>query len=187
LYAAARKQLPYIIVSPVVLTNGGVDLRGSPKYNYAKSVWDEVDRTGSCRFDLDGLAAIIADVHRRYGGESRAYITGFSAGAHAMWAFVLQHPESVAGAAPASGNYLGRCMAETSFSTEAGRARLPIRSFIGQDELGGALEAQFQSAKHEAEAHGYRNISERSVPGGHDPHADAVLSYFASLTRAGTR
>src|SRR4051812_27133579 len=56
-FIAARKQMPFIIVSPVVLTNGGnIDTwPTNPKYNYAPSVWDEVDKTGQCEFDLKGV------------------------------------------------------------------------------------------------------------------------------------
>src|SRR5258707_5223735 len=58
-YVRARRSMPFIIVTPVILTNGGDDLRGLPNYQYSDAVWDEVDRSGKCRFDLDGLSAVI--------------------------------------------------------------------------------------------------------------------------------
>ena len=183
LYNRARTEIPFIIVSPFVLTNGGTDLRRSPKYNYASEVWDEVDRIGPCKFDLGGLTSVIDDVHRKYNGETPVFITGFSAGAHAMWAIVFKHPDLFAAAAPASGNYSGRCMDDGLFSTSENRARLPIKEFLGRDEIGRGLDAQFAHAREEGRDHGYASISLEVVDGDHDPHAAAVLNWFTAIVR----
>jgi poly(3-hydroxybutyrate) depolymerase len=185
LYAHAAAGTPFVIVSPVVLTNGGTNLRHSPKYRYAAAVWDNIDKTGACAFDLDGLAAVIADVQQRDSGRPKVYITGFSAGAHAMWAIVFHRPDLLAAAAPASGNYNGRCVTDDGFSVYAGRAGLPIEGILGDDELGRGLDTQFERAKGVATTHGYTNISREIVAGEHDPHADAVVKFFRGLLDVG--
>ena len=46
-FVAARAHMPFIIVSPVILTDGGGDhQRNLPEYHYASAVWDEIDKTG---------------------------------------------------------------------------------------------------------------------------------------------
>jgi putative esterase len=184
LYNRARQEIPFIVVSPIVLTNGGTNLRHSPQYNYASEVWDEVDRTGRCKFDLYGLTGVINDVRRRYNGETPVFITGFSAGAHAMWAMVFKHPELFVAAAPASGNYAGRCMDDGRFSMSHNRAQLPIKGFLGGDEIGRGLDLQFARAREEGRSHGYASISLEVVDGDHDPHAAAVLKWFTTIAKA---
>jgi poly(3-hydroxybutyrate) depolymerase len=181
-YAAARKHMPFIIVSPVILTDGGGDdQRNLPEYHYASEVWDQIDKTGICVFDEQGLDAIMTDLRQQYGAEDSFFITGHSAGAHLTWAMVLMHPENVAAAATSCGNFNGRCISKVS--TAAERVNLPVRAFQGEvDEHRQGLEGQFAKAKELATAHGFKNISFEVVKGaGHVPLADQVLAYFLSL------
>jgi poly(3-hydroxybutyrate) depolymerase len=181
----ARGNLPFILVTPVILTNGGADLRPLPEYHYAAAVWDEVDRSGKCEFDFEGLEAIVGDVQAKYRGEAKVFITGHSAGAHLAWAMILQHPEKLAAAAVTCGNYKGRCMTEESFSKAHDRADLSVKGFQGAlDPARIPLEAQFQDGRAAALQHGYRNISYEVVPdAGHNPFAGRVLEYFDSLRK----
>jgi poly(3-hydroxybutyrate) depolymerase len=179
----ARGSLPFILVTPVILTNGGADLRPLPEYHYPTAVWDEVDRSGKCKFDFEGLEAIIGDVQAKYRGDAKVFITGHSAGAHLAWGMVFQHPEKLAAAAVTCGNYKGRCMTEEGFSTAQDRAELPVKGFQGAlDRARTPLEGQFQGGRSVAEQHGYRNISFEVVADArHDPFARRVLEYFDSL------
>jgi poly(3-hydroxybutyrate) depolymerase len=186
IYAAARKRMPFIIVSPMILTDGGGDnQRNLREYHYTSAVWDQIEKTGICAFDQDGLEAIIADLRQQYGAEEKYFITGHSAGAHLTWAMVLMHPEELAGSATSCGNFNGRCVSKVSSAAE--RADLPIRGFQGElDEHRQGLEGQFARAKEVAIAHGYRNISFEVVKGaGHVPLADQVLAYFSSVLSSG--
>jgi len=181
-YATARKQMPFIIVSPVILTDGGGDdQRNLPEYHYASKVWDQIAKTGICMFDQQGLNAIMTDLQRQYGAEEKYFITGHSAGAHLTWAMVLMHPEKLAAAATSCGNFNGRCI--TKVSNAAQRVKLPVRAFQGElDEHRQGLEGQFTRAREVGAAHGYRNISFEVIKGaGHTPLADQVLAYFSSL------
>jgi poly(3-hydroxybutyrate) depolymerase len=184
-YVAARKHMPFMIVSPVILTDGGGDhQRNLPEYHYASEVWDQIDKTGICVFDQQGLDAIMTDLREQYGAEEKYFITGHSAGAHLTWAMVLMHPEKLAAAATSCGNFNGRCIAKVS--GEAARVNLPVRAFQGElDEHRQGLEQQFAKAKQVAAAEGYRNISFEVVKGAsHVPLAEQVLAYFSSLHRS---
>jgi poly(3-hydroxybutyrate) depolymerase len=181
-YATARKHMRFIIVSPVILTDGGGDdQRNLPEYHYASEVWDQIGKTGICAFDQQGLDAIMTDLRQQYGAEDKFFITGHSAGAHLTWAMVLTHPEKLAAAATSCGNFNGRCITTVSSATQ--RVKLPVRAFQGEvDEHRQGLEGQFARARDVATAHGYRNISFELVKGaGHAPLADQVLAYFNSL------
>ncbi len=189
IYVKARKQLPFILVSPAILSNGGSDFRHMAEYNYASSVWDDVEKNGFCGFDLAGIDAVIADVRAQYHGD-QVYFTGHSAGGHLTWMMVLLRPDRIAAAAPSAGNFTNRCIDDASkISTSAARTRLPVREFIGEvDEHRSGLEDQFQKAKALAAAHGYQNISFEVVKGEHHvPLAEPVLRWFYTLLPAGER
>jgi poly(3-hydroxybutyrate) depolymerase len=181
-YAIARNHMPFIIVSPVILTDGGGDhQRNLPEYHYAPEVWDQIESIGICAFDQQGLDAIMTDLRQQYGAEDKYFITGHSAGAHLTWAMVLMNPEKLAAAATSCGNFSARCISTVSNATQ--RVSLPVRAFQGEiDEHRQGLEGQFARAREVATAHGYKNISYEVVKGaGHVPLAGQVLAYFSSL------
>jgi len=183
LFADARNNLPFIIVTPVNLTNGGGDLRHAPEYNYAPAVWDEVDKTSWCDFDARGLDAVIDDVQRQYNGEAKYFIAGHSAGAHLVWMTVFRQPERLLGAATTGGNFRNRCIDKVSVAPE--RMGLPEKGFLGEkDDARTPLETQFKDAQDFARAHGYKVLSFDIIKGeGHTPMPDLVLAYFYSLLK----
>lgn len=185
LFAAARGSHQYIIVTPVNLTNGGdpSQFRQLSEYRYSSAVWDEVDRVGWCRFDADGLDAVIADVRRDYHGENRYYITGHSAGAHLLWLVVLTRPGMLAGAVSTGGNFRNRCV-ETSVLAHAPHGTgLPIRGFVGErEDARDALVDQFNAGRKLAISRGFTNVSLKIVPGeDHNPMPAMVFAYLDSL------
>src|SRR4051812_5095742 len=64
-FARARGKLPFIVVAPLVVTGGGAGFRTVLAYRYSDAVWSEIDRMGQFHFDETGIAAVVADVHRR--------------------------------------------------------------------------------------------------------------------------
>ena len=179
----ARKTMPFIIVAPLVTTNGQQGYRDSAVYPYSKSVWDTIDKLSICKFDIDGLQSIIKDVKENYSGSEKVFITGFEAGTHLVWAMVFQHPELLYAAAPVGGNFRNRCLENHSFSEDGSRIKLPIKNFTGSDDegfgLNGRFSDQYRQAKNLAIEHGYQNISETQVPGkAHVPLPENVLEYF---------
>jgi len=188
-FIAARKSLPFIIITPFITTNGSQG-HGDPSiYPYSKAVWDTIDKLTICKFDLDGLQSITWDVQKNYSGSDRIFITGFEAGAHLVWAMVFQHPELLYAAAPVAGNYRNRCMETNAFSNDPSRAQLPIRNFTGAEDqdfgVKGKIYSQYLEAKGVALAHGYKNITETEVQGkGHVLMPDKVLDYFNTVWKS---
>ena len=185
-FALARQHRPFILVTPLVVTNGGTGYRSVPTYHYSDVVWDRIQNAGPFKFDMDGITAIMQDVVKHYGGEDKYFITGLEAAGHTIWGIVLNRPEVLRGAAIVCPNYLGRWVDEGQISSAAERGRLPVRNFIGtKDELcspGHPIYTQMQRAISTAQAHGYRNVSVISVEGkGHERLAEEVLAYFSSL------
>ena len=185
-FAQARRHLPFILVTPLVVTNGGAGYRSVPTYHYTREVWDRVQSTGEFNFDIEGISAIMQDVVKQYGGEDKFFITGLEAAGHTIWGILFSHPEKVRGAAIVCPNYLGRWVDEQEISSAAVRTNLPIRTLVGtKDELcvpGHPIYTQMQKAMSTAQAHGYKNVSLVRVEGkGHDRLAGEVLAYFSSL------
>lgn len=188
-FRAARGSLPFILVTPLVLTNGGARYREAPTYHYSEAVWARVEREGRCRFDSEGLAAIAADIRRLYHGEDRYYLTGLEAAGHTIWMQVFTHPETLRAAAPVAPNFQNRCVDELGgYSSSPARAQLPLRVFAGaNDEYfkpGAPFRGQTTAAQNAALAHGFGRVSESIVPAkGHELLAAEVLAYFHSLRR----
>lgn len=78
-FIKARGERPYIIVAPFIVTNGNQGLRNPEIFPYTSDTWDQIDREGTCAFDLQGLDAVLQDVTQWYNGEARIHITGFEA------------------------------------------------------------------------------------------------------------
>lgn len=185
-FAQARQQRSFILVTPLVVTNGGAGARSVPTYHYSDQVWDRIQNSGPFKFDMDGITAIMQDVVKEYGGEYKYFITGLEAAGHTIWGIVFNHPEALRGAAIVCPNYLGRWVAEAHISSAAERSALPIRNFVGTNDTlcspGTPIYTQMQKAIGVAEAHGYKNVSLTRVEGkGHERLADEVLAYFSSL------
>jgi predicted peptidase len=188
-FVEVRKDLPFIIISPFITTNGTQGHRDSTIYPYSKSTWDSIDKMTICNFDETGLQSIIKDVKKNHSGSDKVFITAFEAGTHLVWAMIFQHPELLYAAAPIAGNFRNRCIENSSFSNDASRIDLPIKNFTGSDDkdfgMNGKLYNQYLEAKKLAISHGYKNISETEVQGkGHVPLPENVLSYFNSVWKS---
>lgn len=185
-FTQARQHRPFILITPLVVTNGGAGYRSVPTYHYSDAVWNRIQSDGPFKFDMDGITAIMQDVVKQYGGEDKYFITGLEAAGHTVWGVVFNRPEVLRGAAIVCPNYLGRWVDETRISSAAERGRLPVRNVIGtKDQLcspGQPIYTQMQRAIDVAKAHGYGNGSITTVEGkGHERLAEEVLAYFSSL------
>jgi hypothetical protein len=185
-FASARKQRPFILVTPLVVTNGGANARSVTTYRYSDQVWDRIQNSGPFVFDMDGITAIMQDVTKQYGGDNKYFITGLEAAGHTIWGILFSRPEVVRGAALVCPNYLGRWVDEAHISPAAERSALPIRNLIGTNDSLCAprnpIYTQMQKAISVAEAHGYKNVSLTRVEGkGHERLAEEVLAYFSTL------
>jgi hypothetical protein len=184
-FAQADKNYPFIIVTPLVVTNGGSGYRSVPAYHYSDQVWETIQNSGAFKFDMDGVTAIMQDVVKQFGGDDKYFIAGLEAAGHTVWGILFNHPEAVRGAALVCPNYLGRWVDETHISSAPERAALPIKNFVGSKDTvcvpGHPIYTQMQKAMSVAEAHGYKNVSLTRIEGkGHERLADDVLAYFSS-------
>jgi hypothetical protein len=184
----ARGDRPYILVAPEVLTCGGERTHTLGHYSYTQAVWDSLQGHDDFAFDDTGIAAVLADVHREFQGESTAFLTGWEAGGHTVWALTFRHPERWRAVAPVTTNYQRRGLDSTSFSTAPERKRLPIqvlREAAPTGEMADAMKAldqQTAAALNDARAHGFASTPVRIVPGAdHGPLAPAVIAWCDSL------
>jgi hypothetical protein len=185
-FAMARKQRPFIMVTPLVVTNGGSGFRSVPTYHYSDQVWDRIQNSGPFKFDMDGITAIMQDVIKDYGGEDKYFIAGLEAAGHTIWGILFNRPEALRGAALVCPNYAGRWVDEAHMSSAPERAALPVRTLVGTKDTvcvqDHPIYIQMQKAMSVAEAHGYKNVSLIRVEGkGHERLADEVLEYFSTL------
>lgn len=181
IFARARGKMPFVIVVPMVVTNGGAAYRSVATYRYGAAEWAEIDRVGDFHFDEAGIAAVIADVKRLYGGEDRYFLTGWEAGGHTVWALLFQRPERLRAVAPVSTNYAGRWMSPQEFSAAPERAHLPVKVFLAGGLPSTFLSKQTAAAMDLARQHGYGNVSLATVEKPHGPLADEAMQYFGSL------
>ena len=189
-FVAARGDRPFILVAPEVLSCGGAGSRTADHYSYSAAEWDSIRTRDDFAFDDAGLAAVLADVRKRWSGEAKAFLTGWEAGGHTVWAQAFRRPERWRAVAPVSTNYQGRGLDSTRFSRAPERATLPIQVFRCGAPTGEAVTAvrfcdqQTLRALAEARAHGFAPSPVRVVPGAdHGPLPGPVLSWFETLLR----
>jgi dienelactone hydrolase len=188
-FVEARGSRPYVLVAPEVLTCGGTRDLTSPPYSYTPEEWHAALAGRDYDFDDAGLAAILAEVHEKWGGDARAHLTGWEAGGHTVWAQTFRRPERWLAVAPVTPNYLGRGLSSDSFSSATWRSTLPIQVFLcGTAERADAAQAmqnlrqQTERALSEARAHGFTPAPLRVVAGSdHGPLPEPVLAWFDSL------
>src|SRR5262249_51239559 len=123
-FVRARGDRPYILVAPEVLTCGGAGSRTIDHYSYTPAVWDSLQHIDDFAFDEKGVGAVLADVRRRWHGESKAFLTGWEAGGHTVWALTFRRPELWRGVAPVTTNYQRRGLGPNSFSAAVERTQL---------------------------------------------------------------
>ena len=156
-FIQARGDGPFIIVTPCVSSNGN-----DPA-------------------DARAVLAIAREVQQAGHGQAKFFLTGFSAGGHVAWQIIFAHPELLAGAAPAAGNYRGRGVNTISDAPE--RVQVPIHAFQGdRDPHLTALNEQWDSASALAREHGYQNIIRTMVPGaGHSAFPEQVIEFCSGV------
>jgi len=181
-FVAARGERPFIVVAPFVVTGGGARYRESEAYPYDEADWKAVTDAGPFAFDEAGVRAMLDDVVKRDGGEPRAYLTGWEAGGHTVWALLFRHPDWWAAVAPVTTNYLGRWLDEAAFSKDPSRARLPVHVLMVAEAKLSPLQTQTEEAIRVARAHGFGAVTLAEVRDRpHGPLAPEVMAWFASL------
>jgi dienelactone hydrolase len=179
-FAKARKDMPFVIVTPVMLRLGPPEKRQYPQelVERVRAVDGKV-----IEFNDEGLLAVIRDARKKFSTQKKFYLTGFSAGGHTCWEVIFTWPEKLAAVGIAAGNYDGRWIDKISKSPA--RAQLPIKEFLGtKDAFLKYLLPQWNKAKEEALANGFKNLDLEMVEGRpHNAFAPEVLAYFNGLRK----
>jgi dienelactone hydrolase len=185
-FIAARGAMPFILVAPMVTTNGGARYREAPEYKYSEADWTKIETQGPCEFDRTGILAVVAEVQKKYAGEEKFFLAGWEAGAHTVWPMIFQYPEKLAAATANSPNYQGRCMDGREYSASPDRAKVPVRVLgAAGDEFwkpGKPFYTQTAEAMAKLKEKGFINVSDLAVPGNeHGPLAKETLALFDQL------
>ena len=187
-FVGARGSRPYILVAPEVLSCGGARSRTPDHYSYARAVWDSLQGGDDFAFEDAGLAAVLRDVHERWHGERTAFLTGWEAGGHTVWALSMRHPELWRGVVPVTPNYQRRGLDSASFSRAPERSSLPIQVLLCGAPTADArlavtaMEPQITLALGDARDHGFSSRPVRVIPGvDHGPLPGPVLDWCDSL------
>jgi predicted peptidase len=190
LFIDNRGDLPFIIIAPVNVNNGNMGRKDPTIFPYSAETWNEIDRVGDCKFNMDGILTIVDDVQKKYNGEKQIYATGFEAGTHALWPLVFQHPELLKAAVPVSGNYNSRSCTDLPVSDDPSKKSLIIKAMYGASDEYAAPAAngksilynQYMNAKALAVDHGYGNISEQAIPNkSHEPLVPEIFQFLKTL------
>jgi dienelactone hydrolase len=187
-FVHARGSRPYILVAPEVLSSGGARSRTADHFSYTPAEWDSLQHGDDFAFEDAGFLAVLADVQHQWHGEPKAFLTGWEAGGHTVWAQVFRHPERWRGVVPVTTNYQRRGLDSTSFSRAAERASLalqPLRCGAPSGEIAAfmpAVDQQVEQALQDGRAHGFHPRPVRTVPGAdHGPLPEAVFAWCDSL------
>ena len=187
-FVIARGDRPYILVAPEVLSCGGARSRTADHYSFSRAEWDSLQGGDDFAFEDAGLKSVLADVRRNWRGEPKAFLTGWEAGGHTVWALALRRPEWWRGVAPVTSNYQRRGLDSMSFSRAPERAALPIQPFLCGAPTGEAVRLipnavqQTALAVADAREHGFRPGAAVEVPNrDHGPLPEAVLTWCDSL------
>ena len=186
-FVDARGDGPWLLLAPYVLTSGGASF---PRelFPYDERAWARADAGPPFAFDEAGVAAMLAEVRERDGGGPQAFLTGWEAGGHTVWALAFNHPGWWKGVAPVSSNYQGRWLAA---APPAAEPRPPLKVFFcghltGDEERGREFWLrQSGEAQEAAVARGFARPPLEVVAGQpHGPLAGAVLAWFQALLPA---
>lgn len=194
-YRGARGDLPYIVVSPCTFANTNQIVGDAGQVaKYAKLYPEDVIQDGDKRrldWDEEGILAILDELATTHDADARAYVTGFSGGGLATYMLLMKHPDRVAVAAPACGNFRQTEYA-TALKGKAAEADLvvPVLIFTGEKDEhrewtfgkkdgSPGIEPQTDWAVKALDELGFKVRRRTLVPGlGHSPAIEQVVAAF---------
>ncbi len=184
-FAQGRGSRPVIVVSPMTLSNTN-DLAPAKYPAYPPALLEEWNGR---RIDFDGagMEAILAEVRRKFGGEERVFVTGFSGGGNYCYWKLLHDPKGVRGAAPACANFAGYGAGDSPGAGEGGGP--PVHIFTGEKDEhreftfgkkdSPGIEPQTDRAVEALKTLGFTNVTRTMVPGaGHSPLREKVWEFI---------
>ena len=183
----ARGDLPFILVTPVTLSNTNAVTEQQYGTYYPLTLIEEMkaaDFQKRLEFDVAGLRTVLVSVRAEFGGADKAYITGWSGGGNLTWAMVVAYPDELAAAATAGGNFFPQLATIHGISTSPARVSLPVRAFQGTEDkyLDQYLLPQWVQAKFFTEQHGFGDVRLRwRVGQAHGIFPGPILKFFDAV------
>jgi dienelactone hydrolase len=192
-FAGARGGRPVIVVAPITLSNTN-DLKPETYPCYPRSLLDEHPKeklVQRLEFDARGIDALLEVVRRRFGGEEKVFLTGFSGGGQYTYWKLFQDPAHVRGAAPACGNFGGAGLERAPGVGPDGGP--PVHLFTGEkdphrDQVFGVapgITGQTDRAEENLRKLGYTHVVRTDVKGaGHDSFPVLVWKFVDQVLGA---
>jgi hypothetical protein len=182
-FAGARGQRPVIVVAPITLSNTNAESLNPTTYPcYSSAVFAKWSGK-ALEFDGPGIDALLAVVRKRFGGEEKSFLTGFSGGGHYTYFKLFQDPAHVRGAAPACANFAGQGVTGAPGVADGGP---PVHIFTGEkdqhrDHVFGqtpGVTGQNDLAQENLARLGYKRVERTDVKGaGHDSFPGLVWKF----------
>jgi dienelactone hydrolase len=188
-FNAARGNRPFVIVTPLVLGGGGTAQQHMGDFDYGQEVWARIASDGNCKFDEDGLTAVLSDVRQRFHTDDKIFLAGWEAGGHVVLAQLLNHPERLRAVAVATPNFLGRCVTDPAPAHDAVTLGMPVRMFHGSLDAaataqGTPLNSQWKRFDALARSRGFTDLRDVEAPNrGHGSLSEDVMAWFATLIK----
>jgi predicted esterase len=196
-YMNNRADLPLIVVSPCSFSNTNqISGNEGQEKKYRKYYTDEVIKQGDAggiNWDEQGILAVLKDMRDNYDAEDRVYCTGFSGGGNCTYMMIFNHPDMVAGAAPACANFSGfqtdQLIADLKDKFTKEDRNFPVhlitgekdahRDFTHGDKSSPGIEPQTDAAERLLKGLGYGNWSRKMYDGmGHSSAVKEVLDFL---------
>ncbi len=188
-FAAQRGSRGVIVLAPCTLSN--TNKLEAAKYPwYPQSLLDKWDAK-RLEFDGPGVDGLLEVIHRRFGGEEKVFLTGFSGGGIYTYYKLLQDPAHVRGAAPACANFGGHGVQGAAGAGDGGGP--PVHMFTGEkdpyrNDVEGqkpGIEGQTDLAQENLQRLGYTHVERTMVPGsGHAAMAPLVWKFVDTVLGA---
>lgn len=191
-FASARASRPVILLAPVTFSNTN-DLDPKKYAVYPKALVEEWNAKNGRRHEFDGpgVDALLEVIRKRFGGEEKVFLTGFSGGGQYTYWKLFQDPAHVRGAAPACANFAGAGLQGAPGAGADGGP--PVHLLTGEkdphrDAVFGkppGIEQQTDHAEENLRRLGYKRVQRTMVKGaGHDAFPALVWKFVDSVLEA---
>ena len=171
LFRETRGARDALVVTPCTFSNtNALEAAKFPWYEPALIEKHQAPGHSRVKWDADGLAALLAELRRDWGGGERLAITGFSGGGNLCYWWTLQHPETLALAVGCCANFGG--LGLQGAKTPAGGGP-PVLLLTGEkDEFNlevfgqkPGITGQTDFVEENLKKLGFTNVIRRVVPG----------------------
>lgn len=185
LYRETRGARAAIVVTPCSFSNtNGLEAAKYPWYDAAALEKYKAPGAARVEYDAAGLAAVLAELKKDWGGGEKLAITGFSGGGNLTYYWTLQHPETLSLAVGCCANFGGLGLQGAKPVAGGGP---PVVLLTGEKddfnlEVFGqkpGIVGQTDAVEESLKKLGFTNVSRRVVPGaGHSNFAADVWKAF---------